>query len=199
MDRNAAPQGASPRASSSLRRAAAVLALVAAVGACSSGSDSATVPSVTTEADASSTSAVRGTGSSAQTPLEEGQAFSRCMRSHGVTAWPDPEPTPGGSYGYRTDGVDPKSAAFAAAGDACKDLVPEWFSGGDDLTAAQQQDWLDWARCVRTHGMPSFADPTFPGGQAVAISSAGRTPTPQLEAAMDACSAQLPKVGGLGG
>jgi hypothetical protein len=180
---------------------AVALALAAAVGACGGSSDGATVPTVTTKAGAGSTTtaATGDPGDEAQTPLEEGQAFSRCMRGHGVSAWPDPEPTPNGSYGYRTGGVDPLSSTFAAASEACKDLVPAWFSGGDDLTAAQQQDWLDWARCVRTHGMPGFADPTFPGGQAVAISGGSGTPSPQLQAAMDACRPQLPKVGGLGG
>jgi hypothetical protein len=179
---------------------AAAFALAVAIAACSGGSDSATVPTVTTgSGGASSTTAGGGSGASTQTPLEQGQAYSRCMRSHGVSAWPDPVATPSGGYGYRTDGVDPESAAFISAGEACQDLVPQWFSGGEDLTAAQQQDWLDWAKCVRTHGLPSFADPTFPGGEAVAISDGSRTPSPQLQAAMDACRGQLPKVGGLGG
>jgi hypothetical protein len=132
-------------------------------------------------------------------PLEQGQAYSRCMRENGVPSWPDPEATPGGDYGYRTNGVDPESAAFEAAGEACQDLVPEWFGGDADLTPAQQQEWLDWAKCVRTHGMPSFRDPTFPGGGAVAIADGSRTPSPQLQAAMDACESEVPSVGGLGG
>ena len=176
--------------------AVALTALAALLGACSHGADEATVPSLTTEV--SSTGASTAT-STARTPLEQGQAYSRCMRDHGVSGWPDPEPTPSGGYGYRTDGVDPDSPAFDEAGEACKDLVPEWFSGGEDLTPAQQQEWLQWARCIRSHGMPGFADPTFPGGGAVAISDGSRTPSPQLEAAMDACAAQMPKTGGLGG
>lgn len=178
------------------RRAALALVVVAlgAVTACSGGSQEVTVPSV------SSTTAALGTGTTvASTPLAAGQAYSRCMRSNGVPAWPDPEATPNGSYGYRTVGVDPDSPGFAAAGEACKALLPDWFSGGEDLTPAQQQAWLAWAQCVRGHGAPGFADPTFPGGGAVALSDGSRSPSPQVQAAMDACRSRMPATGGIGG
>ena len=181
--------------------AAAIATLLVTIGACSSSSPSATVPTVTTQATATTATSgtAAGTGASAQTPLAQGEAYSRCMRSHGVPSWPDPEPTPNGSYGYRTNGVDPKAPSFQSAQAACQSLEPQWFSGGPALTAAQQQAWLTWARCIRAHGVPSFADPTFPGGSAVSISTAGRTPSPQLQAAMAACKSQMPTTGGLGG
>ncbi len=178
---------------------AVVLSIAAA--ACSSRSPSATVPSVTSPSTATTATTARG-GASPTTdasPLAQGEAYSKCMRSNGVTSWPDPVPTPNGSYGYRTNGVDPKSASFQAASAACKSLLPDWFGGGQQLTAADQQAWLSWAKCVRSHGMPSFADPTFPGGSAVAIDTGGQAPSPQLQAAMDACKAQMPKTGGIGG
>jgi hypothetical protein len=46
------------------------------------------------------------------------------MRSHGVANFPDPVSTPSGGYGFRTQGIDPKSSAFQSASEACDELVP---------------------------------------------------------------------------
>jgi hypothetical protein len=121
------------------------------------------------------------------------------MRSHGAPTFPDPVLTPGGGYGYRTTGIDPHSAAFQAALQACKALPSPWQRAGRQLTTAQQQAWLRWAGCIRAHGVPDFPDPTFPGGGAVQVAAAGGPASPQLRSAMDACSSQMPSTGGLGG
>ena len=121
------------------------------------------------------------------------------MRSHGVPNFPDPVLTPSGGYGYRTTGIDPHSAAFQGALQACKALPSPWQSTGQQLSPAQQQAWLSWAKCIRAHGVPNFPDPTFSGGGAVQISGAGGSSSPQLQSAMDACKSQMPSTGGLGG
>jgi hypothetical protein len=178
--------------------AAAAVVLAVTVAACSSGSKSPTVPSVGS-ALTTTVAPAGGSPSSGATPQAEGLAYSQCIRSHGVPNWPDPVPTPSGGYGYRTIGINPKSAAFQEAQQACKALVPEWWSSaGQQLTPAQQQAWLSWAKCIRSHGMPDFPDPTFPGGGAVQISGAGPSSSPQLQSAMNACKSQMPSAGGLG-
>jgi len=176
---------------------AVAIGLALTVAACASGSKSPTVASVGTGPSATASQA--GASSGGDTPLAEGLAYAQCMRSHGVPNWPDPVPTPSGSYGFRTTGVDPHSAGFQGAGEACKSLSPQWWTGGQQLSPAQQQAWLTWAKCVRAHGMPDFADPTFPGGGAVSISGAGGSISPQLQSAMDACKSQMPSTGGIGG
>lgn len=89
-------------------------------------------------------------------------AYARCMRSHGVPSFPDPKQA-GGTIqisGSRT-GVDPSSAAYTSARQACKGLLP----GGGQPTRARQQQALarllrvSW--CMRTHGVPGFPDPTL--------------------------------------
>jgi len=122
------------------------------------------------------------------------------MRGHGVPNFPDPVLTPSGGYGFRTRGVDPKSSAFQSASQACNALVPGgWGAAGPQLTPAQQQQWLEWARCIRAHGVPDFADPTFANGGEVHITGAGPGSSPQLRSAMDACKSRMPSTGGLGG
>lgn len=175
--------------------AAAALGLAVTVAACSSASKSQTVP--TAGSGSATTAMATGSSSGGSSPLAQGLAYSQCLRSHGVPNWPDPVPTPSGSYGYRTDGVNPKTAAFQEAQQACKSLSPEWWSSaGQQLSPAQQQAWLNWAKCIRAHGVPDLADPKFPGGGAVQLSGGGAG-IPQ--SAMNACKSQMPTTGGLGG
>lgn len=176
--------------------AAATVALAVTVAGCSGGSTSPTVPAAGSQS-ATTAAAAGGSGSSGSTALAQAVAYSHCMRSHGVSNFPDPVQTPSGGYGYRTVGIDPNSAAFQGALQACKDLPSPWSSTGQQLTPAQQQAWLNWARCIRTHGLPDFPDPTFSGSE---VHAAGvGTNSPQLQQAMSACKPHMPSVGGLGG
>jgi hypothetical protein len=166
--------------------AAGVVALVVTAAGCSGGS---TVPTA---------GSAGGSGSPGTSTLAQAVAYSQCMRSHGVSNFPDPVQTPSGHYGYRTQGIDPNSAAFQGAIQACRSLPSPWnSSASQQLSAAQQQAWLNWAQCVRAHGVPDFPDPTFSGTE---VRDAGvGSSSPQLQSAMDACRSQRPSFGGLGG
>jgi hypothetical protein len=87
-------------------------------------------------------------------------AFARCVRSHGVPDFPDPE-----SNGHFPKGVHlgVSDSVVRAAEDACRNLLPAGFGS---LTAPEQQDYLRAAACMRSHGITSFPDPTFSGGSA---------------------------------
>lgn len=176
--------------------AAAAVAMGVTVAACSGGSKSPTVPAAGSQPTTTAAPAA-ASGSSGQTPLAQAEAYSQCMRSHGVPNFPDPVQTPSGGYGYRTAGIDGHSAAFQGALQACKDLPSPWQSTGQQLSSAQQQAWLDWAKCIRSHGMPNLPDPKFSGGQ-VQVSGGGSS-SQQLQSAMDTCKSQMPSTGGLGG
>jgi hypothetical protein len=76
-------------------------------------------------------------------------------------------------------------------------LPSPWNSTGQELSPAQQQAWLNWAQCIRIHGVPAFPDPTFSGSE-VRDSGAGSNSS-QMLSAMDACKSKRPSVGGLGG
>ena len=115
-------------------------------------------------------------------------AYAKCIRSHGVPNFPDPVQTPSGHYGYRTSGIDPSSAAFQGALQACRTLPSPWNTTGQQLSSAEQQAWLTWAQCIRAHGVPDFPDPTFSGSEVHEPGVASSTP--QLQSAMDACKSQ---------
>jgi hypothetical protein len=165
--------------------AAAAVVVGVTVAGCSGGS---TVPTA---------ASAGGSGSSGKSSLADAVAYSQCIRSHGVSNFPDPVQTPSGGYGYRTSGIDPNSAAFQGAVQACKALPSPWTSTGQELTPAQQQAWLNWAQCIRSHGVPAFPDPTFSDSE-VRDSGVGSNSS-QLQSAMNACKSQMPSVGGRGG
>jgi hypothetical protein len=164
--------------------AAAAVALGVTVAGCSGGS---TVPTV---------GSAGGSASTGASLLADAVAYSQCIRRHGVSNFPDPVQTPDGGYGYRTTGIDPNSAVFQGALQACRALPSPWNSTAQ-LSPAQQQAWLNWAKCIRVHGLPNFPDPTFSGSEVHESGAASNSP--QLQSAMDACKSQRPSVGGLGG
>jgi hypothetical protein len=62
-------------------------------------------------------------------------AFSRCMRAHGVTNFPDPTFAAGGGIGIKIragskSGLNPNNPTFQAAQRACQGLMPFGKGGG---------------------------------------------------------------------
>jgi hypothetical protein len=118
-------------------------------------------------------------------------AFARCMRSHGVPNFPDPNPE--GDFPPFHAGVSKQTSA--AANDNCKHLLS---SGGSTGTPQQRQQKfafaLKVAQCLRRHGFPNFPDPTASGqGLPPGID----TNSPQFQAAEANCEKQARKAVGL--
>jgi hypothetical protein len=85
--------------------------------------------------------------------------FSRCMRSHGVSNFPDPDAQ--GNFPPFQTGVSKQTST--AANDVCKHLLPSGGGGGGAGTRGDQQKLafaLKVARCMRSHGFPTYPDPT---------------------------------------
>jgi hypothetical protein len=167
---------------------AGALAVAALATGCGSGSSKATA--------AASTS---------QSRYRQLVSFSECMRTHGVPNFPDPVQNANGGAGLeiRGDpgtGLDPRSPAFQSAQQACKKLLP---NGGTprQLTAGDKQQFLKFAACMRTHGVPNFPDPTFSGGGArIKIGGSGVSPSsPAFKSAQQSCRPYSPFKGGIGG
>jgi hypothetical protein len=136
--------------------AAAGLALLAA--ACSGSPTPVTAGGTATAAGATQTSSA--------------VTYSHCMRAHGVPGFPDPA----------SNGALPKTSAqqlgvsdsrFQAAQSACQQELPaapssqqqaqQCLQAGDCPQALVQQMLTAdraFARCMRSHGVPSWPDPT---------------------------------------
>jgi hypothetical protein len=124
-------------------RPLAALALAALIGAgCSDGS---------AENGGTGTSAANG-GTTNATPRDEAVRFAECMRTNGLSDFPDP-----GADGEFVYGVA-RPAAFERAVDACKDLQPPG-SLSAKRSPEEQTASLRFARCMRDNGVKDFPDP----------------------------------------
>ena len=95
-------------------------------------------------------------------PVSAAVAFARCMRSHGIPNWPDPEV--GGVFDkakLRALGLNLQRVRALEDG-PCPPPVVGVPSAG--ITAADQVDYLKGAACMRRHGVPNFPDPVFQNG-----------------------------------
>jgi hypothetical protein len=166
--------------------ATAGLALLAAACGGSAGNQAA---------QRGSTTAAGGSGSASML------AFSRCMRSHGVAKFPDPV------AGVDLPKISPailkvSSSQFNAAENACRNLLPSGEISGSNTGISDAVErcivggvctppvthWLlskelPYAQCMRSHGLPSWPDPsTDPQGRiyfAVSPAWAAHPPEPQ--------------------
>src|SRR5262245_39658587 len=128
-------------------------------------------------------------------------AFSACMRSHGLPKFPDPEVVGNGmrlSIGSE-NGIDPNSPQFKKAQGACRGLLP---NGGVPIAqeqAKQMQKSLDFAACMRAHGVPKFPDPKASGDGGIEWGGFDVDPnSPQFKAALKACQSVNPGAFDLG-
>ena len=90
-------------------------------------------------------------------------AFSQCMRSNGMPNFPDPQRFVGGNVKLTIHQLAPSQAALSA----CNHLLPTNGGSGTQETAQQQRtqlaDGLSFARCMRSHDVSRFPDPTAQG------------------------------------
>ncbi len=110
-------------------------------------------------------------------------AFVGCLQKHGVQAQLGPD-----GRGVSITGGDPSSPQFQKAQQACQKLLPG--GGPQPLTPAEQaqetKELLALAKCMRTHGYPSFPDPDSQGAFDFNISSIDPN-SPPFQTAMGAC------------
>jgi hypothetical protein len=125
-------------------------------------------------------------------------AFARCMRSHGVSNFPDPtggelklqvQKTPDSTS---VNGVEVNGPAFQNAMQACRSYLPNGGHPSAAQTAKAKAQALAMSRCMRSHGVPNFPDPQFQtgpgGGVGVRIGGPGIDPnSPAFQAAQKAC------------
>jgi hypothetical protein len=118
---------------------------------CGGGGSSSGVASVATS-----------TTTSTSTNPNRAAAFAQCMRSHGLPGWPDPMPGGGFDKSKLRELGYTKNQVRAVEDGACKSFVP---SGSPKQLSVQQKvaDALSFARCMRSHGVTRFPDPTAQG------------------------------------
>jgi hypothetical protein len=137
-------------------------------------------------------------------------AYSLCVRSHGIANFPDP-PSGGGLAKASAQQLGVSSSRLQAAQRACQHLIPatggtiqqqeqQCFPNSDcppDVVRELLNVMLRFARCMRTHGVPNFPDPTtdsqgqpFFNGSAHGISDS-MSHSPSFIAKLDECQRQV--------
>jgi hypothetical protein len=162
-----------------------LLALALAVAACGGGGKPNGVASLGGGKATATTRA--GGGDDRQAAL----AFARCMRQHGIDL-PDPKFDAQGHMAIQNPpGVGPDDPKFKAANQACQQYLP---GGGapEKPNPQEQQQMVQFARCMRQHGV-DMPDPK-PGGGIDADAANGVNPdSPKFKAAERACQQYEPK------
>jgi hypothetical protein len=179
------------------RRAGAVLTIALLAAACSGSpsSTNAAGPGTSSSGPVVTGPGPSGGGSASSAGLAKGVAYAECMRAHGVPDFPDP--SAGGGWALPAS-LNPGSSQYQAATAACGQ--PPNLGGGAPppaLTTAQERQYLNWAQCIRTHGVPGFKDPAFVDGHAQ-ITTSGSDGA-QLAAAQQDCAGDLRGIPGGGG
>jgi hypothetical protein len=134
---------------------AAMLAVIAA-GCGGAQTSNGTTAAASTNTSASTTAVHTGaaTHTTTTTARERAVRFSECLRAHGVSDFPDPN----ASGQFPSYGVSVMPAVWTSATSACKSLQPPG-SLSAHLTSTQLSAALEFAQCVRAHGVPDFPDP----------------------------------------
>jgi hypothetical protein len=140
-------------------------------------------------AGSASTGAGGSSSTGASTLQQEALAVAHCMRSHGVPKFPDP-PANGNIAGWHLgpDVTGVSQSVYQSAVNACRGLAPD----AARLSQAQQQQMLpkvlQFAKCMRSHGVPDFPDPDSTG---LSVDHS-MTLLPQYQRAYQACASLLP-------
>lgn len=139
-----------------------------------------------------------GSGGSAPTAtgssnFDKAIAFSKCMRSHGVPDFPDPNSKGVFIQQNGSPSLSESQSVVRAAFQACQHLMPNG-GGPGSLTQGQkqqmQQQALKFVKCMRGHGLPGMPDPGADGSISLPPGMKGNSP--QVKAAQQACQSQMP-------
>ena len=103
-------------------------------------------------------------GNSQSTNTQKALAYSRCMRSHGVPTFPDPNSS-GAVPKVSAQQLGVSSTVLQAAQNHCRSLLPNGGSGPSQTQVQQiMNGMLKFAQCMRSHGVANWPDPVVDAG-----------------------------------
>lgn len=106
--------------------------------------------------------------SSGQNAAASAYSYARCMRTHGVSNFPDPKVKISPGHASVAIAIDPSitgSPSFKSADKACSGILPGPATPAQQRAEEQahKQNLLAFARCLRGHGIHDFPDPDLNG------------------------------------
>lgn len=174
---------------------AATVALVAALAAgCGASSDTVDMSTVSPDSGpigCRPNCVPRATASEAAAA----EKAARCMRSHGVPSFPDPNDAPGllkGHFGYSLDsGLDYKSPQFQAAMSYCESRYIHFPRISPAQQARSKAAAVKAVACMRAHGDRDLPDPDGTG--AINLPTGTYYLLPSFQRAKQACASLIDK------
>jgi hypothetical protein len=181
--------------------AAALLGLALAAAACSSDPSTPGVAGSGTGATSTTAASASNQGMPTLTPAQRAAqlAYSKCMRAHGVTNFPDPD-SQGRILiqGGPGSGLNGDSPVFKNAQKACQSKQPK----PTPAQQAQAQAYaLRVAQCMRAHGIKDYPDPSSgSGGISIRLNNSPGSDlnpnNPLFQRAQAKCMPNAPKLPG---
>ncbi len=171
-----------------LRAGAAGLLMIAAVAACGSGAAPSGV--ATLQSPGAGETAPSASPSASLDPETARLEFARCMREHGIDV-PDPGTGAGGAVQIGGNGLDADD--MQAAFEACRQYMGAAADGPMEMDPEMQDKLVEFAGCMRDHGI-DFPDPDFSGGGgSISIGGPGGIDpsSSEFQAAQTACQSIL--------
>jgi hypothetical protein len=120
--------------------------------------------------------------------------FTGCMRSHGLTDFPDPTVGSNGQPSFSINGgpnnsnLNPSSSQFQTAHRACEKDLPNLGGQTPADKAAANTKALKYVQCMRADGEPDYPDPNGQGVIQITNPTGILAPdSPQFQRAEQAC------------
>ena len=148
-----------------------------------------------------------GSGRAAGTSTNaEAVAFTSCMRSHGVSRYPDPTsrnsgPGSDGLPKVNLQALGASSSELQAAQKACQHLLPNGARSAPAVSRHMFSEMVNFARCMRSHDVSNWPDPVASTPAMLSLGAPaymfhldglqgldGRSFAPRIKTAMHHCS-----------
>ncbi|MCU1494621.1 MAG: hypothetical protein JWO62_2385 [Acidimicrobiaceae bacterium] len=178
------------------RRAAVLVLALTTAGllgtACGGGSGPGVAKAGSSTDTSTATAAAGNSGPPPSAKLQQAQLdYSRCMRSHGVTNFPDPL-TGGYPDGYMKQ-IDPNASPYTTATKDCQSLASsaDMAPYTKAQMAAHIAAMLKISECMHAHRITGFPEPDAQGGFTLPVggsSSSVDFSSPRYAAAAKACN-----------
>ena len=121
--------------------------------------------------------------------------FGSCMRTHGEPQFQNPVAS-GNTVSFAvTPSLGIGTPRYAQAAAACRRHLPLGIQvpGMQQITQADEADYLKAVACIGTHGFPGFPDPTFAGGSVhIKVPKSIDENSPSFQRAVATCRRLIP-------
>jgi hypothetical protein len=145
----------------------------------------------------SSSSSSSSTSGSSQ--LQQDLSFTQCMRSNGLTTFPDPNANGQGFGNQQQQQQERSDPHFSTALNACQHLLPSGSSPTAKATPANAA-LVQFAQCMRSHGVPNYPDPNPNVSVRTQLAQAGINPdSPSFQSTLQTCDRLVPPAEQAGG